>query len=146
MECALLTLTWLQQTMSYSPIPHNLQTTFVKVVCLCEEWAVHVVYTYVVALYLTVYAHPYICTQIYASAPFSTSQHTPPLSPKTTSNVVSDKLSKVPKPCMLIQPRRLLCQSALAMLYNYIMYNYVYALVIPHLRVVSTNIYPINCN
>ena len=121
------------------------QTTFVKVVCLCEEWAVQVVYTYVVALYFnctctSIHLHTNICLRSFLNP----TTHSP-LSPQTTSNAVSDKLSKVPKPCMLIQPRRLLCQSALAMLYNYIMYMY-NALVIPHLRVVSTNIYPINCS
>ena len=49
-----------------------------------------------------------------------------------TIRLASDKLSKVPKPCMLIQPRRLLCESALAMLYNYI-HNYI---IIMHMYVI----------
>ena len=53
--------------------------------------------------------------------------------------LASDKLSKVPKPCMLIQPRRLqlLCESALAMLYNYI-HNYI---IIMHMYIIYIYIY-----
>ena len=54
-----------------------------------------------------------------------------------TIRLASDKLSKVPKPCMLIQPQRPLCESALAMLYNYI-HNYI---IIMHMYIIYIYIY-----
>ena len=53
------------------------QTTFVKVVCLCEEWAVHVVYTYVVTT--SIHLHMNICLRSFLNptthSPFITSNH-----------------------------------------------------------------------